>query len=292
MVSRPTPDRPAPLRRLGAELRLLRKAQGLQVEDVATATRIHKTSLHRLEKAEVRPQVRTLVTLLDFFNVSELKRERLLNLVAAAKNSEDQPWWTAGSKIPSEYGEYTEFIGFEAEAREIRNYESLYVPGLLQTADYAREATKGGARSASSDDVEVFVGARMARQRNLSKESPLQLSAIMDEAALRRRVGGASIMRDQLIHLLDAAATPNVTLQVVPFDAGSYPGMQGSFVHMTFEDPQDPELVYTEHMTGDLFLESPKDIARYATAFADLQGIALSPDETVRMITELADGIR
>ena len=145
----------------------------------------------------------------------------------------------------------------------MRNYESLYIPGLLQTEDYARAGIVGGLPTAGHTVVEQRVQARLERQALLAGDKPFELWAIVDEAAIRRIVGGHQIMRAQLKHIVEAAEAPNVTFQVIPYDKGAHPGMSGSFVHMGFDDPLDPELVYIDTLAGDLFLEADADIRRY-----------------------------
>ncbi|MER5277891.1 DUF5753 domain-containing protein [Streptomyces sp. NPDC002809] len=183
--------------------------------------------------------------------------------------------------------EYTAYIGFEAEARTVRNYESLFVPGLAQTERYARAVIKGVLPTASQIEVDQRVQARIERQAVLAKVSPLQLWAIMDEAAVRRLVGGREVMREQTQHLLQLADEPHVTLQLIPFGTGAHAGMTGSFVHMDFPDAQDPELVYVDTPAGDLFLESETEIRRYKSMFEHLQAVALGPGESADLLASV-----
>jgi transcriptional regulator with XRE-family HTH domain len=283
------PDRkPRPptvrLRRLAAELRRLRAATGLTREEVTEKTGINTVTLYRIEKALARPQKRTLIALLDLYRANDDLRSDLLSIQSG---SNDQGWLRPyHSELPEEY---TAYIAFEAEARTVRNYESLYIPGLLQTESYARAALKGGFPSITHQAVEQRVQARMERQALLTKERPLQLWAIVDEAAVRRAVGGRDVMREQLRHLVQASETPHVTFQVITFDKGAHAGMPGSFVHMDFPDPADPELVYVDTPAGDLFLESDSELRRYKTMFEHLQAVALSPSESVELLVTMAN---
>jgi transcriptional regulator with XRE-family HTH domain len=268
------------LRRLAAELRRLRADAGYSREQVEAETGVNEGTLYRLETARARPQRRTLVALLDLYQVNGALRTDLLDI---ARTADGQGWLRPyHSELPEEYAAY---ISFEAEARAVRNYESLFIPGLLQTEDYARAVISGTLPMASQTEVEQRVQARMERQELLRRDNPLELWTVVDEAAVRRMVGGRAVTRGQLAHLIEAANQPNVTLQVIPFDTGAHPGMPGSFVYMEFAEPTDPELVYVDTMAGDLFLEADADLRRYSTLFDHLRATALSPAQTAGMIS-------
>jgi hypothetical protein len=183
---------------------------------------------------------------------------------------------------------YADFIGFEDEARSISNYQSLLIPGLLQTEDYATALIHGTWPHAPTHEVENRVSARMERQALLIREDPPRLWAIMDEAAVRRLVGGRQVMRAQLDRLREAASRPNVTIQLIPFDAGSHPGMDGSFIVLEFPDPADQSIVYTESAAGSLFLEEEAEIRRYILMLEHLRAAALRPDESVSLLAAIA----
>ncbi|MFW6694152.1 helix-turn-helix domain-containing protein [Streptomyces sp. MAR4 CNX-425] len=271
------------LRRLAAELRHLRAGAELSREDVSEKTGINVATLYRIEKARARPQKRTLIALLDLYEVQDPLRDELVSI---SRGTSDQGWLRPyHSELPEEY---TAYIGFEAEARSMRNYESLFVPGLLQTEDYARAVIKGTLPTASQREVEQRVQARMERQALLAKEQPLQLWGIVDEASVQRLVGGRGVMRRQAQHLLDVLEEPHVTLQVITFDKGAHAGMAGSFVHMDFQDPADPELVYVDNLAGDLFLESEVEIRRYRSMFEHLRAVAQSPKESSDLLAKVA----
>lgn len=268
------------LRRLAGELRRLREEAKLSTKAVAERTDINAATLYRIETAKVRPQRRTVVLLLEAYGVKGLRRDELLDLL---KQSGQLGWL---NKFESELPElYLHYVSFEAEARSVRNYESLFVPGLLQTEAYSRAAiTQAGLPIANADDVEHRVEVRMQRQAALTRTNPLQLWAIMDEAVLHRAVGGDDVMADQLTHLLDAGQAANIVIQVIPFAAGAHAGMPGSFVIMEFPEPQDPDLVYSDSMAGDLFLESDADIRRFTAVFEHLRAAALSPKDSASTI--------
>lgn len=268
------------LRRLAAELRRLRADAGYSREHVEEQTGVNEGTLYRLETARARPQRRTLVALLDLYHVNEPLRADLIDI---ARTADGQGWLRPyHSELPEEYAAY---ISFEAEARSVRNYESLFIPGLLQTEDYARAVITGTLPMANQTEIEQRVQARMERQELLQGDDPLELWAIADEAAIRRMVGGPKVMRAQLTHLRESGEQPNITLQVIPFDVGAHPGMPGSFIYMEFGEPSDPELVYVDTLAGDLFLEADADVRRYAAMFDHLRATALSPANTRRMIS-------
>ena len=270
------------LRRLAAELRRLRRVADMNREEASAQTGINNATLYRIETARARPQMRTLAALLNLYGVDAEQREYLTIL---CRDAGKQGWLRPyHSDLPEEY---TAYISFEAEAAGVRNYESLFIPGLLQTEEYARAVIRGGLPMAGEPEVEDRVQARMERQAVLTKEAPLKLWAIIDEAALRRVVGGGKVMRAQLAHLADMVKVPNITFQVIPFDAGAHPGMPGAFVLMDFTDPMDTDLIYIDSMAGDLFLESNADVSRYSSIFDNLRAVALSPDASVTFVAEL-----
>lgn len=267
------------LRRLAAELRQLRKIAELTREQVNEQTGINVATLYRIETARVRPQARTLTSLLDAYRVAEPKRSELRTLL---KQSATRGWLhTFASDLPERYASYIEF---ESEAREVLNYECLFIPGLLQTERYARAAISGAFPESSADEIESRVDARMQRQSALAKDRPLKLWAIVDEATIRRIVGGREVMREQLEHLLAVTEQPNVHLQVIPFTAGSHPGMTGSFVVMNFAEEIGPDVVYLESQAGEIFLEEDADIARYSLIGTHLRAVALSPSTSASLI--------
>jgi transcriptional regulator with XRE-family HTH domain len=236
----------ARLRRLAAELRSLRASSGLTRDEVVERTGINVATMYRIEHARVRPQTRTLRTLLDLYGV---EKDQQTELVALLRDARERGWLHAyQSELPEQY---MNFIGFEGEARSSWNYESLFVPGLLQMEDYARAVIRGGSPTASREEIERRVEVRMERQDVLRSDSPLELWGIVDEAALRRQVGGRDVMRAQLRHLLAAAELPNVTFQVITFDAGAHAGMPGSFVFLQFTDEAIPHVVYVDSMAGE-----------------------------------------
>ncbi|OHV50978.1 XRE family transcriptional regulator [Frankia sp. B2] len=272
-------------RRLAFELRRLREAAGLTREQVSEETGINPATLYRHETATAssRPQRRTMIALLNMYGVTDQQRADLL---ALSREADAQGWLRPyHAELPEHY---TAYISFEAEARTVRNYESLFIPGLLQTEDYARAVIRGNLPMASQTEIDQRVQARMERQALLAKEDPLRLWAVVDEAAVHRQVGGPKVMHRQLARITEAAGEPHITVQVIPYAAGAHAGMLGSFVLMDFPNSADPEIIYVESMAGDLFLEAEADIRRYRLSFDNLAAVALSPDDSTSLIASLA----
>ncbi|MFI5932967.1 helix-turn-helix domain-containing protein [Actinoplanes sp. NPDC051494] len=270
----------ARLRRLAAELRQLRAAAGHTRETVEDKTGINTASLYRIETARVRPQKRTLYALLEFYGIPDGPERDLL--VELTRDVPQLGWLEFGrSELPEGY---QTFISFETEADRIHNYESLFVPGLLQTEAYTRALFEGLLQDDSDNRAERGVETRARRQALFTAKQSIQLWAILDEAAIHRTVGGPEVMNTQLDHLVRAARSPTITLQVLPFSAGAHPGMPGSFVLMDFPD-DDPSLVCADAASGVLFLETEATVARYRTTFRRLAAQALDPAETIALIT-------
>jgi Domain of unknown function (DUF5753) len=226
-----------------------------------------------------------LNSLLDLYEVEQVKRDALAVLLREA----NQQGWLRPfhAELPEHYNT---FISFEAEARSLWTYEVTIVPGLLQTEDYARAVIKGMLPDATNGEVEQRVDARMRRQAVLAKDQPLKLWAIVDEAALRRQVGSPATMKAQIEHLRACVERPEVTLQVLPFDAGPHPAMLGAFVLLKFDEPVAPDIVYIEALGGDLFLDDEASIKRYASTFEHLRASAASATATEKILAGLAGG--
>ncbi|MEV7970963.1 helix-turn-helix transcriptional regulator [Sphaerisporangium sp. NPDC088356] len=267
------------LRRLASQLRKLRAASNMTRDEVTEVTGINGVTLYRIEAARSRPQARTLKALLDLYGVEGPLRDELL---AVLKESGERGWLHAFE--PPLPDQYTAYIGFEQEARRLLNYESLFVPGLLQTEDYARAVIRCMPPMASPEEVEARVEARRRRQASLTGDQPLHLWAVIDEAVLHRQVGGREVMRAQLQRLCDVSEEPNITLQVVPFGDGAHAGMHGSFILMQFGEGNE-DVIYIEGMTADLFLENESDIQRYSLVFEHLRAVAASPKVTRGLVT-------
>ncbi|ARF81304.1 hypothetical protein HS99_0019775 [Kitasatospora aureofaciens] len=270
---------------LGAELRRIREGLNLRVDDVAARLGWHQSKVSRLENGRHGVKANEVGILLDVYEISDPEtREALATL---AREGKRRVWWQPYSDVISQ--RYASFISFEAEAVAIRNFESSLIPGLLQTADYARAVTRKLQPEGTTEEVNALVDVRLARQNAaLRREEPLKLWAIVDEAALRRVVGNKAIMAKQLQQLIAASREPNVTLQVVPFDAGAHPGVLGSFVIMEFPVRNDLDVVYTEALTSSLYLERDDDVTAYDQAFDRLRAAALDVGPSRRLVTQIA----
>ncbi|GGU54289.1 helix-turn-helix domain-containing protein [Kitasatospora aureofaciens] len=281
MAATPTVRR----RMLGAELRRIREGLNLRVDDVAARLGWHQSKVSRLENGRHGVKANEVGILLDVYEISDPEtREALATL---AREGKRRVWWQPYSDVISQ--RYASFISFEAEAVAIRNFESSLIPGLLQTADYARAVTRKLQPEGTTEEVNALVDVRLARQNAaLRREEPLKLWAIVDEAALRRVVGNKAIMAKQLQQLIAASREPNVTLQVVPFDAGAHPGVLGSFVIMEFPVRNDLDVVYTEALTSSLYLERDDDVTAYDQAFDRLRAAALDVGPSRRLVTQIA----
>jgi hypothetical protein len=207
-------------------------------------------------------------------------RDELLDLL---RRSEERGWWTRQPGLPQLW---RSLINFEAKAIRIQNYEALFVPGLLQTAEYARAIIQGIALTISEAELDNLVAARMARQALLTRPHAPQFFAVIDEGALRRPIGEPGVMHRQLQHLLSAAEQPHVTLRVVPIAAGAHAGLRGPFVILEFVE--EPALVHVENHGTCLFLEEETDLAAYRLALGTILYSALAPAATAELIAQIA----
>lgn len=274
-------------RRLGLILRGLRERRGLTGEQVAEQVSRSGSWLSRVETGRVGLRSGDLTALLDLYRVTEEGLRE--DLLALARAGTQRGWWAKYADTLS--GPYATYIGFEAEADYLQVYDTLVVHGLLQTEEYARATIAAALPTVRPEAVEKKVKVRMARQAVFDRPDPLRVWAILDESVLHRRIGGEEVLRGQLVRLREACHWPNVTIQVVPFTAGANPGMLGSFTVIKFPVPEDPDVVYVEGVTGDIFAEG-EDARRYSVLFEHLQATALSParsadriDQAVRDLT-------
>jgi transcriptional regulator with XRE-family HTH domain len=282
-----TPSPTARARRLRHELRRLREEAELTHSEVAHRLEWSPSKLSRIENGQSRVNTGDVADLIAVYGVSDVAtREALIQLAREARR---RGWWTRYTDV---LGSGT-YIGLEAEASAIHTYESQFVPGLLQTEDYARAVISGGQVRADPEAVERRVAARMARQELFTRPEPPEIWAVLDESVILRPVGGPDVMRDQLRHLIEVSTrtNPMVTLQILPLSTGAHPGMSGSFVILSFQNPKDPPMVHLETATDGLYLEEPPDIERYTLRFNHLVARAVGPNESLTMITDLAERI-
>ncbi|BAU83398.1 transcriptional regulator [Streptomyces laurentii] len=265
-------------RRLGMELRRLRDQAGLTLEDVEARTGLSASKLSRLESATRGARPADVELLLGLFGADEAHSEFLLSL---AKNGGKRGWWQTYDITPV----YADLISLEGDAASVSNYETLLVPGLLQTAAYARAAIGAVGMTRTPEEVSRLVEVRMARQSVLTRPTPLKLRAIIHEAALTARAPGTGVMRDQLQRLLDVAEYPQVTIQVLPADAALHPGAAGSFAILGFGLP-GLDVVLLEHLNSSLYIEESADVDGYTEAFERLTASALSFDQSLTFIED------
>jgi transcriptional regulator with XRE-family HTH domain len=270
---------------VGARLRRLRTEMGLTREEAAEAIRASEWKIHRLENGQVGFKERDIVDLLRLYEVSD--PGEVAEFVALAREANTPGWWQHyGDVLPQWFRTY---VDLEAAAAVIRTYEGQYVPGLLQTDDYMRAVVQGAHLEDSSEEVGRRVRLRMARQILLTTEQPPRLWAVVDEAALRRPVGGREVMRGQLERLVEATKLPNVTLQVLPFDAGAHPAMVGSFSILRFPDQELPDVVYLEHLTSAIYLNKPEEVDQYLHVMESICVRAAAPDRTAELLGKILD---
>jgi transcriptional regulator with XRE-family HTH domain len=266
-------------RRLGAELRKYREAAGLTIEHVAERLDCSASKISRLETGQTGSSPRDVRDMLALYEVGEPELE---DLMAVARETRQRGWWQPyGSVLTGAY------IGFEAAANLIRTYEAQCVPGLLQIEDYARSVL-AARNDADPSDIESRVRVRVARSALLTQDDPVRFWCVIDEAVLRRRVGSGEVMKRQLEHVIAMADLPNVTVQVLPLEAGAHPGMEGSFVLLRFPDEVDPDTVYVTLATGGVFQEKAEELLLYADIFERLGEAALPPEESIALVARLA----
>ncbi|WP_223884480.1 DUF5753 domain-containing protein [Micromonospora craniellae] len=270
-------------RRLARELSKLRESIDMTIEEAAASAGISSSHLSRVERALVGVRVPAVRALLQTYGANASTTADLLDVAQA---STQRGWWHryAGS-IPDEYATY---IGFESDATRIWNFELISIPGLLQTEGYTRSSLHGGVARLTEEEIERRIEIRLRRQALLHRDNPPALWVVLDEAAIRRQVGGAATMAEQMNHLATIAALPHVDVQIVPFEAGAHPGAPGGFVILGFTDPADREVVYIETMAGDLYPEGDAEVQSVTQAFDRLRAMALSPDDSASMIRDAA----
>jgi transcriptional regulator with XRE-family HTH domain len=279
-VSSPTVKR----RRLAAELRALREQARLTLEEVAGRLEWSSGKISRIENARVGVLPRDVKFLLNVYGVDE-DTDPWNELLGLARESRQKGWWRDfGDAVPEGF---ETFVGLEAEAAALRTFEPECVPGLLQSEDYARAVIRASMLTAPEDEIARHVAVRMVRQGRLSGTDAPSLWMVLGEAAIRRAVGGAAVMRAQLDRLLEASDRASVTLQVLPFSAGAHPGLDGAFTVLGF--PGDPDVVYVHYYTGTVYLEKPDDTRAYSLMFDHLRALAVAPGASRDMIARARD---
>jgi transcriptional regulator with XRE-family HTH domain len=271
-------------RRLGQELRELRDAAGLTIEEVAQRLEVSPAKISRIETGRVGVRPRDVSDLLDQYDIQGTHRDNLLTLTREARQ---QGWWHSYSDVLSDKIEV--WVELETEAKAIRLYEVQLIPGLLQTSEYARAVLRAHYRSEQSpEQIEQRVKFRMARQQLVIEQNNTPIWAVLDEAVLRRQMGSPETMQSQYRRLLEFSEKYNITIQVLPFDAGVYSGVPVGFWIMQLAHP-DPEVVVIEHRGGILYLERQEEVATYTHVFDRIRATAKGPEESISYISHIAN---
>jgi transcriptional regulator with XRE-family HTH domain len=268
---------------LGTQLRRLREAAGVTPDQAGYEIRASRSKINRMENGRVGFKNRDIADLLTLYGVTS--GEARAATLELARRANVPGWWANFSDILPDWFEM--YLGLEASASVIRTFELQFVHGLFRTEDYTRAVTSLGYRSASADEIERRVSLVMKRQNLLTQSEPVRVWSVMDEAVLRRPVGGRHVMRAQLRRLNDVAALPNVTLQVVPFGHGGHAAAAGSFTILRFDEPGLPDVVYVEQLTSALYLEAQSDLDRYMEVMYQLSADALTPASTAKLISDI-----
>jgi transcriptional regulator with XRE-family HTH domain len=267
---------------VGSQLRRLRMQRGLTREQAGEALRASEWKIHRLENGQVGFKERDLVDLLDLYGVTDAVE--IASLITLAREASQPGWWQQYGDVLAAW--FRAYVDLESAASLIRCYEGQLVPGLLQTEDYARSVIRGALED-RPEEIERRVGLRMARQTLLGRPDAPRLWVVLDEAALRRPVGGRKVMRAQLQRLIQATEMPNVILQVIRMQAGAHPAMVGAFSILRFADPDLPDVVYVEHLTNALYLDKREDVERYLHVMEAISVRAEAPGRTAEILDEI-----
>jgi transcriptional regulator with XRE-family HTH domain len=271
-------------RELGALLKALRTERGWTAEHVGEQLRFSPSKMSRLETGQRGASPRDIEDLCDLYEVDDERRQRLLELASGGKQ---RAWWQPLG-LP-----YPEYVGLEAEAVSISDFGLGFIPGLLQTADYARAIVRAAVPRWVPEIVEQRVQGRMARQEQfLDRENPPKFDAVVDESVLHRVVGSRGVMRAQLERLLELSERPNITLRVIPYEAGALPAGNNKFIILRFASADVRDVIYIEGLTGDLYLEDPGDVETYSTTFRTLVQLAKSPKATREVIAAMIPSYR
>jgi transcriptional regulator with XRE-family HTH domain len=287
--TQPEPGGGPTVRRMlvGAQLRLLRTDKGLSREQAGEAIRASEWKIHRLENGQVGFKDRDIADLLRFYGVTD--PDEVAALVELAREANAPGWWHHYGDILPQW--FRAYVDLEAVATLIRAYEGQLVPGLLQTEDYMRAVIGGAYLNDAPEEVEHRVALRVTRQTLLERADGPRLWAVVDEAALRRPVGGPEVIRGQLERLIEATKLPNVTLQILPLTAGAHPAMVGAFSILRFADDELPDVVYLEHLTNAVYLDKREDIDQHLHVMETICVRSKPPDKTVELLDKILNAL-
>ncbi len=270
-------------KRLGIELRRLREQASLTCEEVGQRLDCSGTRISRIETGRIGIRPGDVRELLEIYGVTGTEADALVQL---AREARQKGWWhTYGQVLPTWFEAY---VGLEAAAVRFRDFQSMVMPGLLQTEDYARAVLRAAPNPGSAEDIDRQVALRMERQATLGQANPPDLWVVLSENIVRVHVGGPAVMRTQLRRLIDVAERSNVTLQVLPFTTAAHVHPISPFTILEFPDAADPTVVYLEHLTGSLFLETEEEVRRYTVVFDHLRAEALGTAPSVDLIARVA----
>ncbi|MFJ9174398.1 helix-turn-helix domain-containing protein [Streptomyces sp. NPDC102360] len=258
---------------LGRRLQDMRLAAGASLEDAARALRVKTLTIRRLEKAEVALKPLYVEKLLETFGAG---RQEIDEFVDLAEQANEPGWWHSyRDAVP---GWFTAYVSLETDAKTLRTYEPQYVTGLLQTPDYARAVLRGGLPNGSEEDLERRVELRLRRQGLLDKEDAPTLWVVMEEAVLHKEVGSADVMREQIERLLDVSELAHISLDIVPFSAGAHVGACAPFTYFRFEEPELPDIVYSELLSASVYLDQRPDVVAHLEAHSRMALLTSSDD--------------
>ena len=268
---------------LGNQLHRLRDAAGVTPDEAGYEIRASRSKISRMENGRVGFKERDVADLLTLYGVSD--EQKRADIIALARHSNTPDWWSNYSDLLTEW--FETYLGLEAAASVIRTFELQFVHGLFQTEAYARAVTLLGHKATPTEEIDRRVSLRLKRQDLLTSPGPPRVWSVIDEAALRRPVGGRAVMRAQLKHLAEVAKLPNVTIQVVPFGSGGHAAASGSFTILRFAERELPDVVYVEQLTTAVYLEKRKDVDHYMEVMNHLSTQALTPARTTRFLADI-----
>ncbi|MHA6759061.1 helix-turn-helix domain-containing protein [Streptacidiphilus sp. PAMC 29251] len=268
---------------LGSQLRRLREAKAITREDAGYTIRASESKISRMELGRVSFKERDVTDLLSLYGVDdETERAALVSLVREANQA---GWWHSFSDAMPNW--FQTYVGLEEAAALIRTYQVQFIPGLLQTEDYARAIMLLNRPNLESGEVDRRINVRTRRQKLLAEGDGPRLWAVVDEAALRRPVGGPAVMKAQVQRLIDAAEMPNVVVQVMPFRFGGHAAESGAFTILRFPEQDLPDVVYLEQLTSALYLDKRDDVDQYIQVMERLSVDSLTPESSVELLSAL-----
>jgi transcriptional regulator with XRE-family HTH domain len=269
---------------LGRRLGDLRRRAGLTYERAAEALDVTHATIRRMERAEVGLKIPYVEKLLRTYGVTD--QAEIDSFLSLAREANRPGWWHRYRDVLPDW--FSAFVSLESESHVIRAYEPHYVPGLLQTGEYARAVLRAGMPHAREEEIERGVALRLERQRLLTREEPPLLWVVMDETVLRRPIGGTEVMRGQISRLIEACSMPTVRLQVMPFAAGPHPAMYGPFHIFRFPIPELPDVAYSESLVGAVYFDQRDDVSAFQEALDRMCAQAAPVQRTEAVL----DGLR